>query len=449
MQLPSNSLFLLVDTWFQCLVSAPSECRYIALSYVWGGASTLKTTKVTLETFLQKNAFSVTGLLPEIPNTIRDAIKLVELLGERYLWVDSLCIIQDDEDTKHIQISNLASIYNHACLTIIAADGDNADHGLRGVRAWPSSEPRNLDQHVYSLFEDYPVIDMSYFALDSTYYGRGWTFQEDLFARRKLIFTHEMAWWHCQCAAWSEDVLPADRTSFEFYGGNDSLMHPYFYPNFSGFSKLVNAYNQKNFTYPEDALNALSGAFSILSHAFEGGFICELPEMIFDIALLWQTLGPSVRRPLSPRSSKSWDNPLPTWSWAAWQGEINFGAWSDDNEYDWASNHFKQPPRTRRLVQWYCQETLDSEKGPINSTWDQYAYLGDHEAPPSGWSRHPFDNPIPKTGYREEWPDDPRYKYFFIHESLPEEQFWYPLTLRDPKAGPVIRRHTPYLSCIT
>jgi hypothetical protein len=68
-----------------------------------------------------------------IPRTILDAMRLVESLGERYLWVDSLCIIQDDEVFKYEEVNDMASIYVNACVTIVAARGKDSNFGLRGV----------------------------------------------------------------------------------------------------------------------------------------------------------------------------------------------------------------------------------------------------------------------------------------------------------------------------
>jgi hypothetical protein len=56
------------------------------------------------------------------------------MIGERYLWVDSLCIVQDDPQEKHGQIANMDAIYGNAILTINAAAGQDANAGLPGVR---------------------------------------------------------------------------------------------------------------------------------------------------------------------------------------------------------------------------------------------------------------------------------------------------------------------------
>lgn len=77
-------------------------------------------------------------------------MSLVRSLGERYLWVDALCIVQDDEASKLQNIDRMAPIYPGAKLTIIAADGD-ADYGLRGL---PSiSIPRTFRQRIHSFHE--------------------------------------------------------------------------------------------------------------------------------------------------------------------------------------------------------------------------------------------------------------------------------------------------------
>lgn len=124
--------FRLIDVHNQCLVLQRAPCRYIALSYVWGGIDSLSTIKLNVPYLEQPGA-----LAPKsewLPRTISDAIHLVEQLGERYLWVDRLCIVQDDEESKMQEIERMDKIYGNAFLAIIAATGDDADAGLSGLR---------------------------------------------------------------------------------------------------------------------------------------------------------------------------------------------------------------------------------------------------------------------------------------------------------------------------
>lgn len=81
-----------------------------------------------------------------LPQTVRDAMQLCLDLGERYLWVNSLCITQDDPITQKQQIDIMDSIYASATLTIVAAAGDHADSGLPGISKW-SREIKRADYH--------------------------------------------------------------------------------------------------------------------------------------------------------------------------------------------------------------------------------------------------------------------------------------------------------------
>lgn len=116
----------------RCIVNAPPEYRYVALSYVWGGIPFTKTTARNIALFREERGLDQNPLL----NTITDSMKLVSLLGERYLWVDAVCIVQDDENAKAEQIAKMDLVYAGALLTIVAASGDTAAAGLPGVRCF-------------------------------------------------------------------------------------------------------------------------------------------------------------------------------------------------------------------------------------------------------------------------------------------------------------------------
>lgn len=118
------------------------DVRYFALSYVWGGGKSGELTKSTLESYKIPGAFAVGNGDVLIPKTIRQSMQLVALLGERYLWIDRLCIVQDDETHLHHQISIMASIFHQAYVTIVAAAGWDCDSGFCGIKS--VSPPRHL-----------------------------------------------------------------------------------------------------------------------------------------------------------------------------------------------------------------------------------------------------------------------------------------------------------------
>ena len=129
---PLHQIYL-IDVEEGCLVSADIETRYVALSYVWGDFESVQTVKSNLMHLRKPGSIDINVSGLKIANTIKDAMRLVSLLGERYLWVDRLCIVQDDLYTKQAYLNSMGSIYSNVYFTIVAADGQNADHGLRGL----------------------------------------------------------------------------------------------------------------------------------------------------------------------------------------------------------------------------------------------------------------------------------------------------------------------------
>lgn len=112
-----------IDTWRMCLVRGISGVPYVALSYVWGQEPFFKTTQQNLAQLQLHGALTDSHRLLGVPRTIADAIAAVGLLDERYLWVDALCIVQNDDITRHAEINKMAFIYAGASITIIAAQG--------------------------------------------------------------------------------------------------------------------------------------------------------------------------------------------------------------------------------------------------------------------------------------------------------------------------------------
>ena len=110
--------------------------RYVALSYVWGGGhpSTSQkpytTTRTNVMVHIQHGGLEKAW--DKLPRTLQDTILLVSRLGERYLWIDSLCIVQDSNSSWELNAKSMHLVYGNAHFTICAADG-NAETGLRAV----------------------------------------------------------------------------------------------------------------------------------------------------------------------------------------------------------------------------------------------------------------------------------------------------------------------------
>ena len=202
---PANLFLRFIDVEQRRVISGCHGLPFVALSYVWGTDTKPCLTKESLDLLMHPNALRQDNN----PPTIFDAFTITEALGERYLWVDSCCIIQDDEQDKLKHVSQMDLIYNLATVTIIASSGKSATSGLPGVR--PDSrycEQRPFIAKGLQLVETLSPGD--YGGRDS-YKGkglwkqRGWTFQERLMSRRCLVFTEEQVYWVCQKARFSED----------------------------------------------------------------------------------------------------------------------------------------------------------------------------------------------------------------------------------------------------
>lgn len=118
---------------------AALHTKYVALSYVWGQVSTFRLGRNNLERLSAEGSLS--AIRHELPRTVNDAIDLIAALGQRYLWVDSLCLVQDDEEDVSMGIEQMNSIYHGSYLTIVAASGADASAGLPATAASPRAPP--------------------------------------------------------------------------------------------------------------------------------------------------------------------------------------------------------------------------------------------------------------------------------------------------------------------
>lgn len=360
----------LIDVQKKCLTVAEPDDRYACLSYVWGGASTLKTGRDNLISLMRE--MSLESHWDKIPRTIRDTISLVDQLGIPYLWVDSLCIIQDDSESKHDQIQAMAGIYANAYVTIIAGNGWDANHGLRGIQG--VTEPRHLSSFLKS------DVKGNLQPYSSIWYSRGWTFQEMVFSPRKIMFQYQLAIWECNQTSWHESSLSRISTSL-----HSSLFQPSInpwksriqfsaWPDIRQYVSIVHDYANRKLTYAEDGLHAISSLLSLMSSSFSSGFISGLPEMFFNEALLWQPA-----EPMQKRQSSTGVNNLPSWSWAGWEGEIVRREWVEHWSHLYPY-YYQSPvliPRRNAVLQvipavtWFFGNTLQ-ERLPVNISCHTY-----------------------------------------------------------------------------
>jgi hypothetical protein len=449
----------LIDVRNRCLIPGKPDMRYVTLSYRWGETERLGLEKNSLPELQKSNALAQMGA--SIPETIRNAIDLVQLLGEDYMWTDSLCIVQDDEVTKFTELMQMAAIYANSTLTIIAAEGENASYGLLGLEG--ISKPRVLQDRWWPFGDTEKVIQprFPWFHMGQTpYFKRGWTFQEYLFSKRRLIFEGQMVRWECSRSAWSEDIVHSDGPESKFRcNWMDAVT--YTYPSLDAFGYMLLEYNHRQFTYEEDVLPSLTGLLSMLSQKYEGGFLCGIPEMYFEGCMNWGSwCGDLTRRKSSGKSSASKSlTLLPSWSWIGWEGRISGVMGNQD--YLKKGRH-TSPCFTIPITEWFTSSspTGSPKRRIVSKFFYEHEALKDHlnRPLPAGWTRHIQDpDSIPKK--MERISDDGKYyahappsscgSHYYIHSSCPDQEFWYPIPMLDKDKEPIIPPQTQYLFCST
>ena len=173
------------------------DMRYAALSYCWGGDQEQKTTTQNL----QKR--EIDGVkLAELPKVLRDAVTVTMQLGLSYLWIDSLCIVQDDKLDKEAEVAKMADIYSGAYVTISAASSSSAHEGFLRDRN-PSKNRRHVVP-IKTLCPDgkagwvYIYRPEVYQPKEEPLNTRGWTLQEHLLSPRLLIYGSWQLRWVCK-----------------------------------------------------------------------------------------------------------------------------------------------------------------------------------------------------------------------------------------------------------
>lgn len=126
-----GGLLWVVDVLGSRISELPLNQSYITLSYVWGLVPADVTTRQNATSRMQPDGLR--DVLKSSSKVIRDAVSLVKGIGQRYLWVDQLCIIQDDLSQLQNTLQNMSTIYEDALATVVAATGTDAHSGLPGV----------------------------------------------------------------------------------------------------------------------------------------------------------------------------------------------------------------------------------------------------------------------------------------------------------------------------
>ncbi|KAI0191451.1 heterokaryon incompatibility protein-domain-containing protein [Xylaria flabelliformis] len=308
--------------------------EYFALSHRWGDPSCqpLRTLKGNIEHFKEGIA------MESLPRSFRDAITVTDKLGVRFLWIDSLCIVQDDKDDWAVEGARMTEVYSNASITIAAANADNSTAGfLRAGDLESSDEGHALKvkisdieglvyvrrrQHRKRGLDGGAMFGNTSWSpeLDSVLHSRAWCFQEQILPPRLLEFLqHEVVWTcctmtKCECRGGAFERPGYDRVQLR------QLHQQPIEQVKDAWYQCVTYYSSRNLTYFSDRFPAVSGVArffgeNVFAEHFERvDYIAGLwsDSMIDDLQWMVMARGPDVQE-----YDHSQSEVAPSWSWAS------------------------------------------------------------------------------------------------------------------------------------
>ena len=356
----------------------PAE-PYAALSYCWGGEQKCQTTKATLSHHL------LFGLgFKDLPASIRHAIIVADQLNIRLLWIDSLCIIQDDEADKAFEIALMPSIYSQATVTITASRASSVEEGFLQKRPLMGLEAPDavfkLPFRTSSGSGDMgsvvllPPTDECIEPLDQ----RGWTMQERFLSRRIIEYGTRQTRWSCR--KHMDSKYPTDgfknnavynnkRSDYLFIrglelvlteGGENTVDLEQFENHLQFWHHLIRIYTDRSLSESKDRLPAVSGIAASFAKLLRDTYCAGLWRSRLATELLWIKWPSSGCKPLARPNKYQ----APSWSWAAINGAVKDLLLPLDELVD---NHFKVLDCQIRLPGKSAYRHIDGRFGSVSS----------------------------------------------------------------------------------
>ncbi|OAL19364.1 hypothetical protein AYO22_09908 [Fonsecaea multimorphosa] len=310
------------------------RAEYAALSHRWGGGQPIVLTKSTLEEKQERL------VLDDSSKTFKEAVDVTRRLGIPYLWIDSLCILQDDHSDWEKESPLMGSVYNSATITLSAASSINTAGGLfpRGedrlsrnktlklACAGPSGnqefvhvrarhkDPFNIHETVHSSQEpEQPCLR-----------SRGWVLQEDHLSPRMLHFRKEELAWTCstysRCECRTRPSLPLPHP-FRAAPGTREKTPELTYTLGIQWPPMVMDYSRRDLTKASDRVAALSGLANYMEDQTSDTYYCGLWYEDLRFQLLWYVDRSGCTGPVPSRFQFPY---APTWSWMSVPAPISY-----------------------------------------------------------------------------------------------------------------------------
>jgi hypothetical protein len=306
--------------------SLDTSTRYCALSHRWGAIQPLMLKQPLIAKFAENIPFD------SIPATFQDAIKLANKLGIEYIWIDSLCIIQDSQDDWHSEASHMASVYSQAYVTISATSAQDSAAGLKGqdvmlkhpceiTPSWTGFENQISPGPVR-------IIDTGAFCeevLSQPLFRRGWVFQEWILSPKTIHVARDQLWWTTASSMKSQGFASnetCDGYAFDVFQEYVNAVAPgVLYStkdNDKGTIRLawyniLQEFMTRSLTFESDRLVAIAGIADVYQRYAKmppNSYLAGIWRPALLASLLWFVS--EGRKVLPPQNYRA-----PSWSWAS------------------------------------------------------------------------------------------------------------------------------------
>ncbi|KAI8623798.1 HET-domain-containing protein [Xylariaceae sp. FL1651] len=303
--------------------------RYAALSHRWGitpDGLEFSTSRSNLERHKQNIEFG------KLPQTFQDAVTITRGIGIKYVWIDSLCIIQKDQDDWETEAGKMEDVFSSAYCTIAASSAASCLEGFIHDR-----QPRPCvaikDQSGGNLYFCKNIDDFHGDVETGVLNQRGWVLQERALSRRTIHFTSNQVYWECGEGVHCETLAKLRNSKAEFLGDSDfpkSALKYFRDGRIVLFQTLYAMYSQLAFTEPTDRSMGILGLERRLARTLESKGDYGILQRYLQRSLLWEREGKGKLTPIM----YSDDRCVPSWSWMAYTGAIKYIAAPFDG-VDW------------------------------------------------------------------------------------------------------------------
>lgn len=269
--------------------------------------------------------------ISELPKTFRDAISVTRRLSVQYLWIDSLCIVQDSTEDWQVESLTMRKVYANSICNICAVASADAYGGLFRLRNPLEVQPALVQVHSTRrgarTMKTRTVHSPHYWddqISNSNILRRGWVFQERILAPRILHFAEKQIFWECfeeqKCEGFPLGYSPDPHVPFKNLSPLFNEARTWYSSNQTPadlWEQFIIYYSNCSFTEDSDRLIALSGVARIFEERTKDVYLAGLWESTLPQSLTWHHESPAAEKPSKYTA--------PSWSWASTNSPVSYG----------------------------------------------------------------------------------------------------------------------------